>query len=63
MQRMRPRSNQVLSAIRAGDTVMVKGSMGSRMAPIVKALQRCAKTRRVVRSCKLRPHKVEAMLY
>ncbi len=32
--------SQVLSAIRAGDVVMVKGSLGSRMAPIVKALQR-----------------------
>ncbi len=31
---------QVLSAIRAGDVVMVKGSLGSRMGPIVKALQR-----------------------
>jgi UDP-N-acetylmuramoyl-tripeptide--D-alanyl-D-alanine ligase len=31
---------QVLRAIRAGDAVMVKGSLGSRMAPIVKALQR-----------------------
>jgi UDP-N-acetylmuramoyl-tripeptide--D-alanyl-D-alanine ligase len=31
---------QVLSAIRAGDAIMVKGSLGSRMAPIVKALQR-----------------------
>ena len=31
---------QVLSAIRAGDAVMVKGSLGSSMAPIVKALQR-----------------------
>ncbi len=31
---------QVVSAIRAGDAVMVKGSLGSRMAPIVKALQR-----------------------
>jgi UDP-N-acetylmuramoyl-tripeptide--D-alanyl-D-alanine ligase len=30
---------QVLTAIRAGDAVMVKGSLGSRMAPIVKALQ------------------------
>jgi len=30
---------QVLSAIRAGDAVIVKGSLGSRMAPIVKALQ------------------------
>jgi len=31
---------QVLSAIRAGDAVMVKGSLGSRMARVVKALQR-----------------------
>jgi UDP-N-acetylmuramoyl-tripeptide--D-alanyl-D-alanine ligase len=31
---------QVLPAIRAGDVMMVKGSLGSRMAPIVKALQR-----------------------
>jgi UDP-N-acetylmuramoyl-tripeptide--D-alanyl-D-alanine ligase len=31
---------QVLSAVRAGDAVMVKGSLGSRMAPIVKALQK-----------------------
>ena len=31
---------QVLSAIHAGDVVMVKGSLGSRMAPIVKALQK-----------------------
>jgi UDP-N-acetylmuramoyl-tripeptide--D-alanyl-D-alanine ligase len=30
----------VLSAIRAGDAVMVKGSLGSRMAPIVMALDR-----------------------
>ncbi len=30
----------VLTAVRAGDVVMVKGSLGSRMAPIVKALQR-----------------------
>jgi len=32
--------SQVLPAIRAGDAIMVKGSLGSRMAPIVKALQR-----------------------
>jgi UDP-N-acetylmuramoyl-tripeptide--D-alanyl-D-alanine ligase len=31
---------EVLPAIRAGDVVMVKGSLGSRMAPIDKALQR-----------------------
>jgi UDP-N-acetylmuramoyl-tripeptide--D-alanyl-D-alanine ligase len=31
---------EVLPAIRAGDVVMVKGSLASRMAPIVKALQR-----------------------
>jgi UDP-N-acetylmuramoyl-tripeptide--D-alanyl-D-alanine ligase len=31
---------QVLSAVRAGDVVMVKGSLSSRMGPIVKALQR-----------------------
>jgi UDP-N-acetylmuramoyl-tripeptide--D-alanyl-D-alanine ligase len=30
----------VLDAIRMGDTVMVKGSLGSKMTPIVKALQR-----------------------
>jgi UDP-N-acetylmuramoyl-tripeptide--D-alanyl-D-alanine ligase len=36
----------VLSAIRAGDVVMVKGSLGSRMAPIVKALQRTYPRRR-----------------
>jgi UDP-N-acetylmuramoyl-tripeptide--D-alanyl-D-alanine ligase len=30
---------QVLSAIRGGDVLMVKGSLGSRMGPIVKALQ------------------------
>ncbi len=28
----------VLDAVRAGDVVMVKGSLGSRMGPIVKAL-------------------------
>ncbi len=31
---------QVLPSIHGGDVVMVKGSLGSRMAPIVKALQR-----------------------
>jgi UDP-N-acetylmuramoyl-tripeptide--D-alanyl-D-alanine ligase len=29
----------VVSAVQAGDAIMVKGSLGSRMAPIVKALQ------------------------
>lgn len=32
--------SQIVPAVRAGDAVMVKGSLGSRMAPIVKALQR-----------------------
>ena len=36
---------QVLSAIRAGDVVMVKGSLGSRMAAIVKALRRLSSPR------------------
>jgi UDP-N-acetylmuramoyl-tripeptide--D-alanyl-D-alanine ligase len=31
---------QVVAALNAGDAVMVKGSLGSRMGPIVKALQR-----------------------
>jgi UDP-N-acetylmuramoyl-tripeptide--D-alanyl-D-alanine ligase len=31
---------QAVAAIRAGDAVMVKGSLGSRMGPIVKALER-----------------------
>jgi UDP-N-acetylmuramoyl-tripeptide--D-alanyl-D-alanine ligase len=31
---------QLVPAIRAGDVIMVKGSLGSRMGPIVKALQR-----------------------
>src|SRR5439155_13670782 len=30
--------SEILSAIRDGDAVMVKGSLGSRMGPIVKAL-------------------------
>ncbi len=33
---------EVLGAVTAGDAVMVKGSLGSRMAPIVKALKRRA---------------------
>jgi UDP-N-acetylmuramoyl-tripeptide--D-alanyl-D-alanine ligase len=32
--------SQIVSAIHGGDAVMVKGSLGSRMAPIVKALQK-----------------------
>jgi UDP-N-acetylmuramoyl-tripeptide--D-alanyl-D-alanine ligase len=31
---------EVLTAVRAGDAVMVKGSLGSKMGPIVKALAR-----------------------
>src|SRR5262249_11496751 len=31
---------KVVTAVRAGDAVMVKGSLGSRMGPIVKALER-----------------------
>jgi UDP-N-acetylmuramoyl-tripeptide--D-alanyl-D-alanine ligase len=31
---------QVLAAIRAGDAIMIKGSLGSRMGPIVKALEK-----------------------
>ena len=30
----------MLAAIRAGDALMVKGSLGSKMGPIVKALER-----------------------
>jgi UDP-N-acetylmuramoyl-tripeptide--D-alanyl-D-alanine ligase len=32
--------SQVLGAVRAGDAIMVKGSLGSRMGPIVKALEK-----------------------
>jgi UDP-N-acetylmuramoyl-tripeptide--D-alanyl-D-alanine ligase len=32
--------SEVLAAIRAGDAVMIKGSLGSKMSPIVKALTR-----------------------
>jgi UDP-N-acetylmuramoyl-tripeptide--D-alanyl-D-alanine ligase len=31
---------EVLGAVRAGDAVMVKGSLGSKMGPLVKALTR-----------------------
>jgi UDP-N-acetylmuramoyl-tripeptide--D-alanyl-D-alanine ligase len=31
---------QVLAAIQPGDAVMIKGSLGSRMGPIVTALER-----------------------
>jgi UDP-N-acetylmuramoyl-tripeptide--D-alanyl-D-alanine ligase len=37
--------SQVVSAVRGGDVVMVKGSLGSRMALIVKALQRSSAAR------------------
>jgi len=30
----------VLEGLRAGDAVMIKGSLGSKMGPIVKALER-----------------------
>jgi UDP-N-acetylmuramoyl-tripeptide--D-alanyl-D-alanine ligase len=30
----------VLAAVQPGDVVMVKGSLGSRMGPLVKALER-----------------------
>jgi UDP-N-acetylmuramoyl-tripeptide--D-alanyl-D-alanine ligase len=36
---------QVVSAVHPGDVVMVKGSLGSRMAPIVKALRRLSAPR------------------
>lgn len=36
----------VVTAVRAGDVVMVKGSLGSRMGPIVKAMQRTYPRRR-----------------
>jgi UDP-N-acetylmuramoyl-tripeptide--D-alanyl-D-alanine ligase len=41
---------QVLSAVRAGDAIMVKGSLGSRMGPIVKALQRLSAHQETVES-------------
>ena len=51
MQRTRRRSSRKsLSAIRGGDAVMVKGSLGSRMAPIVKALQKLAARRDSLRN-------------
>ena len=31
---------ELLGAVRAGDAIMVKGSLGSKMGPIVKALTR-----------------------
>jgi UDP-N-acetylmuramoyl-tripeptide--D-alanyl-D-alanine ligase len=34
--------SEVLGAVTAGDAVMIKGSLGSRMGPIVKALKRRA---------------------
>ena len=41
---------QVLAAVRDGDAVMVKGSLGSRMGPIVKALDRALHATRRARS-------------
>ena len=52
---------QVLAAIRAGDAVMVKGSLGSRMGPIVKALERRYSAPRG--RPQPRPRKVDPMLY
>jgi UDP-N-acetylmuramoyl-tripeptide--D-alanyl-D-alanine ligase len=39
---------QVLSAVHSGDVVMVKGSLGSRMGPIVRALERHYSDRQAV---------------
>jgi UDP-N-acetylmuramoyl-tripeptide--D-alanyl-D-alanine ligase len=50
--------SQVLPAIRAGDAIMVKGSLGSRMAPIVKALQR-AYPHRDTRDSTIEAHPLE----
>jgi UDP-N-acetylmuramoyl-tripeptide--D-alanyl-D-alanine ligase len=40
--------SQVVGAVRAGDAIMVKGSLGSRMGPIVKALERLYPRREAV---------------
>ena len=50
-----------VAALRAGDAVMVKGSLGSRMGPIVKALKRLFA--RAAALARPRPRKVDAMLY
>ena len=50
--------SQVLPVIRAGDAIMVKGSLGSRMAPIVKALQR-AYPHRDTRDSTIEAHPLE----
>ncbi len=52
---------QVLAAIRPGDAVMVKGSLGSRMGPIVKALERHYSARRGARQ--RADAKADPMLY
>ena len=52
----------VLDAIRAGDAVMVKGSLGSKMGPIVKALER-AISATGARSNKPEPARFDPMFY
>jgi UDP-N-acetylmuramoyl-tripeptide--D-alanyl-D-alanine ligase len=39
---------QVLAAVRPGDAVMVKGSLGSRMGPVVKSLERTFSRREAI---------------
>ena len=51
---------QVLAAVRAGDAIMIKGSLGSRMGPIVKALERHFP---IAAPPSRRPRKVDPMFY
>ena len=50
----------MLAAIHPGDAVMVKGSLGSRMGPIVKALERRYSRREAAAAA---PRKADPMLY